>query len=108
MGEEIRRLLFGSKITGINLWDGQNWWEDRGRNGELTWRGSGSIPSDIGMSRIEGDMICTKYNSRLWGIEFCATVFRNPKGTHERKDEYFFCTDMWFTPFLRIPTHSGR
>jgi hypothetical protein len=98
-GEEIRRLLFGSKITGIYLSDGQQWWTDRKKNGEFTWRGPDPISSDSGMSRIDGDMICSQFQKRLWGVEFCATVFRNPKGTFESKNEYFFCSDMWFTPF---------
>jgi TolB-like protein/Flp pilus assembly protein TadD len=98
-GEEIKRLLFDSKITGIDIWNGRQWLEDRGKNGEFTWHGRGPISSDTGLSRIEGDMICTQYQKRLWGVEFCATVFRNPKGTYESKDEYFFCSDMWFTPF---------
>jgi hypothetical protein len=101
-GEEIRRMLFGSKITGFDIWSGQQWWIDRKKNGEFTWRGGGPISSDTGMSRIEGDMICTKFQKMLWGVEFCATVFRNPRGTHESKDEYFFCTDMGLTPFSLV------
>jgi hypothetical protein len=101
-GEEIRRLLFRSKITRIDLFNGQQWWEDRTKNGELTWRGPGPISSDSGMSRIEGDMFCTQFQKRLWGVEFCATVFRNPKGTYESKNEYFLCTDMWFIPFSLV------
>ncbi len=98
-GEEIKRLLFGAKTTGIDLWDGQQWWIDRKKNGEFTWRGSGQISSDTGMSRIEGDMICAKFQKRLWRVEFCATVFRNPRGTYDRKDEHFLCTDIGFSPF---------
>ena len=97
-GEEIKNLLFGSKITGINLSDGQQWWTDRKKNGEFTWRGPGPIPSDTGKSRNEGDMICTQYQKRWWGLEYCGTVFRNPRGKHESKDEYFHCTDLGFSP----------
>ncbi len=98
-GEEIKRLLFSAKITGFDVWDGPQYWEDRNRNGEFSWRGSGPISSDTGRSRIEGDMICTKYQKRLWGLEYCASVFRNPRGTYERKDEHFLCTDFGFIPF---------
>ena len=38
-GEEIKSLLLGSRITGIDQ-DGQQWWVDREKNGEFTWRGS--------------------------------------------------------------------
>ena len=101
-GEEIKRLLFGSKITGFDLLDRQQWWIDRGKNGEFIWRGSGPISSDTGMSRIEGDLICTEFQKRLWGLEYCATVFRNPRGTYENKDEHFLCTDFGFTPFSLV------
>ena len=113
-GEEIKSLLLGSRITGIDQ-DGQQWWVDREKNGEFTWRGSTlkdpytqkiiSPPavagpySDRGKSRIEGDMICQQFQKNYWGLEFCGTVFRNPKGTNESKDEYFFCNDIGFEPF---------
>jgi TolB-like protein/class 3 adenylate cyclase len=116
-GEEIKSLLLGSRITGI-YWDGQQWWVDRKKNGEFTWRGPAlkdqltrkiiSAPtlagpnSDRGKSRIEGDMICQQFQKNYWGLEFCGTVFRNPKGTNESKDEYFFCNDIGFEPFSLV------
>ena len=114
-GEEIKSLLLGSKITGIDR-DGQQWWVDRKKNGEFTWRGpalkdpvtqkiiSASTlagpNSDRGKSRIEGDMICHQFEKSYWGLEFCGTVFRNPEGTNESKDEYFFCNDIGFDTFF--------
>ena len=116
-GEEIKSLLLGSRITGIDQ-DGQQWWVDREKNGEFTWRGPAlkdpytqkiiSAPavagpnSDRGKSRIEGDTICHQFEKNYWGLEFCGTVFRNPKGTNESKDEYFFCNDIGFTPFSLV------
>jgi hypothetical protein len=97
-GEEIKNLLFGSKTTGINLFDGRQWWAERKKDGEITWSGPGSIPSDTGKSRIEGDMICNQFQKRLWGIENCGTVFRNPGGSYEGKDEYVICWDTGFSP----------
>jgi adenylate cyclase len=115
-GEEIEDLLMGSRITGIK--DGQQWWVDREKNGEFTWRGPALkdpvtqkiIPaptqtapySDRGKSWIEGDTICHQFEKLYWGLEFCGTVFRNPKGTNESKDEYFFCNDIGFTPFSLV------
>jgi TolB-like protein/Tfp pilus assembly protein PilF len=113
-GEEIKSLLMGSRITGIDQ-DGQQWWVDREKNGEFTWRGPAlkdpltqkiispptlTVPnSDRGKSWIQGDTICHQFEKLYWGLEFCGTVFRNPRGTNERKDEYFFCNDIGFTPF---------
>ena len=115
-GEEIKDLLMGSRITGIK--DGQQWWVDREKNGAFTWRGpalkdpvtqkiiSGAAQSgqnsDRGKSWIEGDTICHQFEKLYWGLEFCGTVFRNPKGTNESKDEYFFCNDIGFTPFSLV------
>jgi TolB-like protein/Flp pilus assembly protein TadD len=96
-GEEIKRLNFGRTITGIGPY-GQ-WWYDKKKNGELTYRGGGAIYSDTGKTRIDGDMECQRFQKNYWGLEYCLTVFRNPKGTYERKDEYFSCTDFGFAPF---------
>ena len=116
-GEEIKNLLMGSRITGIDQ-DGQQWWVDREKNGEFTWRGPAlkdpltrkiiSAPtqtgpnSDRGKSWIEGDTICHQFERLYWGLEFCGTVFRNPRGTNENKDEYFFCNDIGFEPFSLV------
>ena len=116
-GEEIKNLLMGSRITGIDQ-EGQQWWVDREKNGEFTWRGPAlkdpltrkiiSAPtqtgpnSDRGKSWIEGDTICHQFERLYWGLEFCGTVFRNPRGTNENKDEYFFCNDIGFEPFSLV------
>jgi TolB-like protein/Tfp pilus assembly protein PilF len=100
-GEEIKSLLFGSKNEGIS-WEDQQWWVERKKNGEIAWHGGGPIPFDTGKSWIERDLICNQYQKRFWGIESCGTVFRNPKGTHEGKDEYVICWDYGFRPFSLV------
>jgi hypothetical protein len=100
-GEEIKKLLFGSKITAINPY-GQQWWYDWKKNGEFTCRGPGPISSDTGMSRVEGDMICSQGKKQLWGLEYCQTVFRNARGTKDGKDEYFFMSDIGFAHFSLV------
>ena len=97
-GEEIKKLLFGSKITGI-MESGHQWWIERKEDGETTWRGPEPISFDTGKSRIEGDLICTQFQRNYWGIEYCFTVFRKSRGTHEGKEEYFNCTDFGFVPW---------
>jgi tetratricopeptide (TPR) repeat protein len=96
-GEEIKKLIFGSKITGIAIGSGQQWWVDRRQNGETTVGGSVPIPGDTGMSRIEGDLLCTQFQKSLWGLEYCSAVFRNPGGTYDRKDEYLMVNDWGFS-----------
>jgi tetratricopeptide (TPR) repeat protein len=92
-GEQIKALLVGSTITGINYSIGP-WWIEFKKNGEFTWRGA--TRSDSGKSRIEGDMICTQYQKNWWGLESCSTVFKNPSGTNEGKNEYFFVNDSTY------------
>jgi tetratricopeptide (TPR) repeat protein len=98
-GEEIRALLFGSRITEMITLEtlGMSFEVEFKKNGETTLRDANS--SDSGKSRIEGDMICTQCQKRWWGLENCATVFRNPLGTLEGKDEYFFESDIGFLTF---------
>ena len=96
-GEEIKKFLFGSKITGIHIANAQQWWVDRRQNGETTMGGSGPTPADTGMSRVEGDLLCTQFQKTIWGLEYCSAVFRNHRGTYERKDEYLMVNDWGFS-----------
>jgi adenylate cyclase len=96
-GEEIKKLIFGSKITGFHIANAQQWWVDRRQNGETTMGGSGPTPADTGMSRVEGNLLCTRFQKSLWGLEYCSAVFKNPKGTYERKDEYLMVNDWGFS-----------
>jgi len=100
-GEEIKRLLFGANTSGF-LPDGQQWWVDYKKEGELSWRGPGPILFDTGKSWVTGNMIRTQYQKRFWGIEYSSTVFKNPKGTYEGKNEYVFCSDFGFVPFSLV------
>jgi TolB-like protein/lipoprotein NlpI len=107
-GEEIRGLLFGSTITQMTIMESTDirFEIDFKKNGEFTWRGANS--SDSGKSRIEGDMICTQSQKNWWGLEDCATVFRNPSGKSEGKDEYFFEGDIGFRTFSLVRGELGR
>ncbi len=100
-GKEIKRLLSDATMTGIDL-DGQQWWIEGKSNGEITWRAKGALPSDTGRRWIVGDLICNQFQKRFWGLESCGTVFRNPRGTYEGKDEYFTCMEFGFAPFSLV------
>jgi TolB-like protein/lipoprotein NlpI len=107
-GEEIRALLFGSTITQISIMESTDikFEIDFKKNGEFTCHGA--MSSDNGKSRIEGNMICTQCQKRWWGLEHCATVFRNPSGRPESKDEYFFGGDIGFLTFSPVQGELGR
>ncbi len=97
-GEEIKKLLFGSKIIGPYP-TGGHWWIDRKNNGEIAYGGPEPVTSDIGKTRVENDLLCNQFQKYMGGVEYCATVFKNPNGTRERMDEYFAITDIGFTTF---------
>jgi len=100
-GEEIKKLIFGSKVTGIAIGSGRQWWIERKINGETTVIGPEPNSSDTGRSRVEGDLLCTQFQKRAWGLEYCFTVFRNPRGTYEGKDEYLNVNDWGFAPWSK-------
>jgi tetratricopeptide (TPR) repeat protein len=92
-GAEIKNLFLGSALTGIGLDAQQRWWNFK-KNGEFTYRGPKPISSDTGKVRIEGDVMYVQYQKLFGGVEYCMTVFRNPRGTSAGIDEYFSCHDF--------------
>ncbi len=104
-GKEIEALLFGSTATGIDVITGKQWWIERKKDGQTTYRGPrGSL---TGRSWIEGDTCCTQLMGRDRiegrldgdvGKEYCFTTFRNPNGTREGMDEYINFSDYGNTP----------
>jgi hypothetical protein len=47
-------------------------------------------------------MFCCQYQKSFGGVEIRGTVFRNPGGTSEGKDEYFWCSDFGFQTFSLV------
>ncbi|HUL22154.1 MAG TPA: tetratricopeptide repeat protein [Thermodesulfobacteriota bacterium] len=99
-GEEIKTLLFGSTITGNLPFEGRpQWWMEHKEDGTFTSRGFPGISPGSGKSRIEGDLFCSQFQKGMWGLESCGTVYRNPAGKLENKDEYAFYMDWGFSHF---------
>jgi TolB-like protein/class 3 adenylate cyclase/Flp pilus assembly protein TadD len=126
-GEEIRELVFGKETTGINPWTEHQWWMDCTKDGKAIHRDSPvhaehwqqASPSDVvihsmfktimadeqmevlsdsGKVWIEDDMLYSQWGRVYEGLEYCATVFRNPQATPEERDEYLMITDFGFLP----------
>jgi TolB-like protein/Flp pilus assembly protein TadD len=104
-GDEIRTLIFGSTITGFNIF-GAEWWIEHNKNGEGLLRRQYMKGVEKLMTRIQDDIGCRQYEKLLLGISYCWTVFRNPSGSSESKDEYVFMTDIGIEPFS-IETEGG-
>ena len=103
-GEEIRDLFLGRTMEGFFNWGGA-YWIERTRDGKASWRhpkGSVHGYNDNGTSWIEGDMLCDHWQMHWFGIKHCRTVFRNPEGTPEKRNEYLTITDFWIEPFSPV------
>jgi TolB-like protein/class 3 adenylate cyclase len=127
-GEEIKELVFGRTTTGITPWARQSWWIERTNDGKATHqqvpfhqadREKGDSPSTLwreglrtlvtrfesGKSWIEGDLLCSQWETVHEGLKYCGycgTVFRNPEGTPEMKDEYLKINDFGIIPFSPV------
>jgi hypothetical protein len=106
-GEEIRPLVFGRTASGLDL-------EAIGgfistKDGEITHQGNWPFSimeagkSASGKSWIEGDMLCEQFYlpSGIASITHMA-VYRNPEGTPEMKNQYFFVTDFGIFPWSPV------
>ena len=98
-GDEIRELVFGRTTFGAL----DNDLIYRSKEGKANWVTKSPYGwNDIGESWIEGDMLCNKWQIRHSGRKLCNTVFRNPEGTPETKDEYLALNIMGIFPFCLI------
>jgi hypothetical protein len=90
-----------SKITGYSA-DGLQWSQESAPDGAVTFRAAG-LPGgmDTGRRWVEGDKIWSQFEKYNFGLEHCGTIFRNPKGTPEGKDEYVIFNDAAMIAFSR-------
>ena len=103
--KEIKKLVFGRKIESIWLQRGVRFWSTRTEDGKAT---ISEIPKMVGISRekgrswIEDDMLCDQWQIRVNGLKHCMSIFRNPEGTPEKKNEYIAVSDFDFMLFSPI------
>ena len=111
-GKEIRKLFFGRKVAGSNLTTGKQWWIERTKDGNASYRGpmgyvKGEVSevgetSDTGTSWLEGDRLCNQWTKLYGGLEDCFPIYDNPEGTPEKKDQYIGVTVYGFVPFSPV------
>jgi TolB-like protein/class 3 adenylate cyclase/Flp pilus assembly protein TadD len=90
-GEEIKDLFFGRTQTG--LWAGRPWGISRTREGKASLLLDSKVIAR-GKSWIEGDMLCHQWEKRWEGLKYYISVFRNPEGTPQEKNEYILLSDF--------------
>ncbi|CAB1078516.1 Adenylate cyclase (EC [Olavius algarvensis Delta 1 endosymbiont] len=86
-GKQIRALVFGRKIVGL-----EGWFE-RSEDGQASYRGF-ITGADTGQSWVEKDLLCDQWQERYGGHKICYPIFRNQGGTPENKDEFLYITDF--------------
>ena len=89
--DEIGELLFGRKLEYVRYLLGSSNLVERTEDGKAIirppWETSGRI-YDNGQSWIEDGMICDQWEIIYLGSKNCLSVFRNPDGSPEMKNEY--------------------
>jgi hypothetical protein len=99
-GEELKRLFFGHKVTGLTLGSNKQWSVERSEDGKATIQDGKK--SDTGKSWVEDDMLCDQWDSLYESLNDCWVVYRNPKGTPENKDEYLGAPGYGLYPFTLV------
>ncbi len=100
--EQMRKLFFGKKVTGSysTILKKSSFYIERKVDGKAIW----TVPlssldhEDSGKSWIEDDMLCDQWNIHFFGLKHCMSVFRNPEGGADKKNEYIAVTDSEFIP----------
>jgi tetratricopeptide (TPR) repeat protein len=98
--EELRKLLFGQKVSGSNMITGKQWWIERSQDGKATIRDGDK--SDTGKSWIEEDMLCDQWDNFYESLRDCWVIYRNPEGTPEKNDEYLGAPGYGIYPFSQV------
>jgi len=89
-GQEIKSLLFGRKITGTSA-TGEQFWAEYGKSGEFKdIRGTNQ---NTGKSWVDGDVFFIQ-SKNFGGIPVGLTIFRNPDGSKENKNEYYMVSGL--------------
>jgi hypothetical protein len=83
-GDEIRSLVFGHEFRGRQVKTGEPYARNTAADG--TARLMVGMSPRTGSSRIEGDFLCTVWDTRV--ERTCAAIFRNQNGTPEMQNEY--------------------
>ena len=112
-GAEIKSLLFGREIFGRDFWETRTWKQRRTPSGELEHTGFpvhvGVNKASIGVSRIEGDMVCDLWPELYKTLELCVVIYRNPEGTFHYDSilgamtlDYLMVTETGAHPFSPV------
>ena len=95
--KEIKDLVFGHTVTGFDFWTGKQWWIERTKKGEATFRNVEN--SYTGKSWVENDMLCNQWQGLYKGMKDCMPVFGNPEPIDGKNEEYLLLPLYGIYPF---------
>jgi tetratricopeptide (TPR) repeat protein len=103
-GDDLKAFFYPSTTTGFtgSAYGGSFFSQEIAKDGTATLRPSGLGELDTGRSWLEDDTVCFQFQKAFSGMAYCSTIFRNPKGTPEAKNEYVGFNDMGWTRFSRV------
>jgi TolB-like protein len=88
-GQQIKELMFGrTEFIGAYFIDQ---FFHRKEDGEVTYQAGDSV--DSGISWIENDKLCNKFEKRFGGYNDCFYIYENPIGDSKYKNDYLKVTD---------------
>jgi adenylate cyclase len=101
-GDNLKALLFPSTITGF-MRNGSAWSLETSKDGtEILHVRELRGGMDTGRAWVEGDKYCQQFEWITYGLPDCQTVFKNPKGTPEEKNQYVSFSDVELSTFSRV------
>jgi len=105
-GREINSLLAGRRITGISITADEPFSCEWGKGGEFKYtRGA---YQENGKYWVEEDVLFAQFDKRYDRLPLGSTIFRNPGGTKEDKNEYFMLVDIGvIVPFAIVDDGIG-
>ena len=91
-GQEVKSLLFGRKITGISMITGEQYLWEFAKSGE--WKFISGAFQNTGKSWVEENVFFSQSEKLFGGLPYGNTIFRNPGGSRESKNEYYMVNDL--------------
>ncbi len=90
-GKELRSLFMGRKVstkgTANEVLDFVTQKDGRA----ILVAGGDDSPGKVW---VEGDTVCARWDKTYGGLPYCGTVYRNPNGTQEKGDPYFWISEI--------------
>jgi tetratricopeptide (TPR) repeat protein len=98
-GEDLKTLFYPSRVSGLGP-NGSQWSQEVTKDGKVTFRSASLAEGvDTGRSWLEGNKIWFQFQKYMYGMPYCLTAFKNPRGTPQGKDEYVVFTDFSTSTF---------